>query len=233
MRALAGKTLYYKFGDEATGDFSPERTFLVPPLPGTQAARGNTRAILFDDLGRGSSDMTYTWYEYGRPAYATAMAVAAEIQAGQVDAVYHGGDISYAVGYLAVWDFYLDMMGPVSAGALYLTTVGNHESDWYNSASLYNNSDSGGECGILTTRLIPMPAPATTNAPWWSYEVGLMHFIGISTEHPYTIGSPQYLWLESDLKAIDRTRTPWVIFGGHRAMYLNSNYGGSPTSDIA
>jgi hypothetical protein len=110
--------------------------------------------------------------------------------------------------------------------------VGNHESDWYNSSTYFSNADSGGECGILTTRLIPMPAPATTNQPWWSYEVGLIHFIGISTEHEYTIGSKQYLWLEKDLKSIDRTKTPWVIFGGHRAMYLNSNYGGSVSSDI-
>jgi hypothetical protein len=68
--------------------------------------------------------------------------------------------------------------------------------------------------------------------PWFSYDVGLIHFVGMSTEHDYTIGSEQYLWLESDLEAVDRTVTPWIIFNGHRAMYLNSNYGGSKTSDI-
>ena len=61
--------------------------------------------------------------------------------------IYHGGDISYATGYLAVWDFYLDMISPMARSALYLTTVGNHESDWYNSASYFSNADSGGECG--------------------------------------------------------------------------------------
>ena len=67
---------------------------------------------------------------------------------------------------------------------------------------------------------------AQTNTPWWSYEVGLIHFVGISTEHNYTIGSDQWLWLEKDLKSVNREVTPWIIFGGHRAMYLNSNYGG-------
>jgi hypothetical protein len=62
--------------------------------------------------------------------------------------------------------------------------------------------------------------------------VGLIHFVGMSTEHDYTIGSAQYLWIEQDLMNLDRTKTPWVIFGGHRAMYINSNYGGSVTSDI-
>jgi len=80
--------------------------------------------------------------------------------------------------------------------------------------------------------LMPMPSPATTNEPWWSYDVGLLHLVGMSTEHNFTIGSPQYLWLEADLAAVNRSVTPWVIFGGHRAMYINSNYGGAATSDI-
>lgn len=53
----------------------------------------------------------------------------------------------------------------------------------------------------------------------------------MSTEHDYTIGSEQYLWLEADLASVDRTVTPWIIFGGHRAMYLNSNYVDGVTSD--
>jgi hypothetical protein len=236
MKAVAGSKLYYVFGDDATNDYSDQHTFWAPPLPGvSKNADGTvrpTRAILYDDLGRGSSDTTYTWNEYGRPAMETMQAVAADINAGQVDVIYHGGDISYATGYLAVWDFFMDMISPVAGSVLYLSTVGNHETDWYDSASLYSNGDSGGECGVLTTTLLPMPAPATTNKPWWSYEVGMFHFVGMSTEHDYTIGSEQYLWLENDLKSVDRTVTPWLIFGGHRAMYLNSDYGGSETSDI-
>jgi hypothetical protein len=53
----------------------------------------------------------------------------------------------------------------------------------------------------------------------------------MSTEHDYTIGSEQYQWLVHDLESVDRTITPWIIFGGHRPMYINSNYGGSVTSD--
>jgi hypothetical protein len=54
----------------------------------------------------------------------------------------------------------------------------------------------------------------------------------MSTEHNYTIGSPQWLWLKNDLENVDRAITPWIVFGGHRAMYLNSDYGGKETSDI-
>lgn len=59
----------------------------------------------------------------------------------------------------------------------------------------------------------------------------MIHFVGMSTEHDYTIGSEQYEWLVNDLASVDRTITPWIIFGGHRPMYINSNYAGSVTSD--
>jgi len=232
MKALANQQVFYSFGDKATDDFSSEFVLHVPPLAGTQPPSRPTTVVLFDDLGRGATDQSYTWNEYGRPSINTSMAVGALVSAGKIDAIYHGGDISYATGYLAVWDFYLEMTVPMTSGVIYLTTVGNHESDWSNSASYYSNSDSGGECGVLATQLIPLPAPATTNEPWWSYDVGLIHFVGISTEHNYTRGSKQYDWLEHDLATVNRSVTPWVVFGGHRAMYINSNYGGVDTSDI-
>ena len=132
-----------------------------------------------------------------------------------------------------MWDFFLDMLVPMSASTVYLTTVGNHESDCPHTATLYETqNDSGGECGVLATALLPMPDPAVTDKPWWSYDVGLIHFVGMSSEHDYSIGSEQYLFLEKDLGSVDRAKTPWVIFGGHRAMYLNSNYGDGVSSDI-
>lgn len=221
--------IYYRFG--VTNDLSKEYRLRLPPQPGKQPPDRPTTVILYDDMGRGSLDMSYTWNEYGRPSLYTAMAVGAEVANGGVDAVYHGGDISYATGYLAVWDFFLDMISPIASGAIYLTIVGNHESDWPYSASFYYGTDSGGECGWATTTLIPLPAPAQTNTPWWSYNVGLIHFVGLSTEHNYTTGSPQWLWLQNDLANVNRDITPWVIFGGHRAMYLNSDYNSGFSSD--
>lgn len=133
------------------------------------------------------------------------------------------GDISYANGNLPEWQFFLDMISPISGGSLYFTTVGNHESDWPDSASNPGyGTDSGGECSVVATSLVPMPAPATTNEPWWSYDVGLFHLVGMSTEHNFTVGSPQYTWLEADLRAVNRSVTPWILFSGHRPMYVAS-----------
>lgn len=186
--ALANTRVYYVFGDSATDDWSKEHVLFLPPLPGTQPPSRPTTVILYDDLGRGSLDMSYTWNEYGRPSILTTMAVGAEVGAGLVDMVYHGGDISYATGYIAVWDFFLDMLSPVAGSVVYLTTVGNHgtsfmivlvlgtvtnlsfaESDAPNSDSYYTGNDSGGECGVVATNLIQMPAPASTNQPWYIF----------------------------------------------------------------
>ena len=103
MVAMSNRKIYYTFGDANTNDFSREYVFNVPPVRGSQPRTRPTRVILYDDLGRGSSDDSYTWNEYGRPSYATALAVGAEAAAGMIDAVYHGGDISYSSGYSAVW----------------------------------------------------------------------------------------------------------------------------------
>jgi hypothetical protein len=66
----------------------------------------------------------------------------------------------------------------------------------------------------------------------WSYDVGMIHFVGMSTEHNFTAGSEQFIWLENDLKNVNRSKTPWVVFGGHRPMYINSDWGGSIDSDL-
>ena len=68
--------------------------------------------------------------------------------------VFHGGDISYARGYEAVWDFWLNMISPLASRVLYMTTIGNHEADWTNGNTLYGVEDSGGECDVSSTYLL-------------------------------------------------------------------------------
>lgn len=43
-----------------------------------------------------------------------------------------------------------------------------------------------------------------------------MHFTVMSTEHFFGPGSQQHLWLEADLAAVNRSRTPWLLLVGHR-----------------
>lgn len=146
MKALANSNIYYIFGDELTNDFSKEFKLHIPPLPGTQPPSRPTTVILFGDLGRGSTDEAATWNNIGccESSVFTSQSLAPRVQAEEIDMIFHNGDISYASGYISVWDFYMDMNSPVASGVPYLTTVGNHETDWYENSYIVDN-DSGGE----------------------------------------------------------------------------------------
>lgn len=55
---------------------------------------------------------------------------------------------------------------------------------------------------------------------WYSFEYGSVHFTVISTEHDLQPGSTQHEWLVHDLASADRCRTPWLVVGLHRPMYV-------------
>lgn len=82
-------------------------------------------------------------------------------------------------------------------------------------------ADSGGECGVMLARRFMMPASARADNPpfWYGFDYGSVHFTAISTEHDLQPGSPQYAWLEAELAAVDRCRTPWLVLLLHRPMY--------------
>lgn len=54
-------------------------------------------------------------------------AMAAEVASGNVDSIFHIGDISYATGFLVEWDYFLHLINPVASQVSYMTAIGNHE----------------------------------------------------------------------------------------------------------
>jgi len=114
--------------------------------------------------------------------------------------------------------------------------IADHESDAPGSSSwsYYGPAnDSGGECGVVTATLFPLPAPASASAPYYSFASGPVVYVALSTEHDFTVGSKQLTWLDATLEAVDRAVSPFVIVSMHRPMYINSDYGASvPTGDV-
>ncbi len=53
----------------------------------------------------------------------------------------------------------------------------------------------------------------------YSFDYGAIHFVIMSTEHDFMESSPQYAFIARDLASVDRSKTPWIVFGGHRPMY--------------
>ena len=123
-----------------------------------------------------------------------------------------------------------------AAQTVYLASYGNHESlaPGSSSWSYYGPAnDSGGECGVVTSTLFPLPAPASFRAPYYAFASGPVFLVALSSEHDFTAGSAQLAWLDATLAAVDRAATPFVIVSLHRPMYINSNYGADvPTGDV-
>jgi hypothetical protein len=138
------------------------------------------------------------------------------------DLVLHIGDIAYATGYSAKWDIFMSSIEPVASYVPYMTLEGNHERDWPGTGTYFNGRDSGGECGIPTEARFRMPGAKA--GQWYSFNQGNVHFVMINTEFETSPGSPQYTWMENDLSKVDRRVTPWVIFNGHRPMYVAHGY---------
>lgn len=144
----------------------------------------------------------------------------------------HIGDISYAVGFQGEWDQFLEQISPIARTIPWMTAIGNHEYGY--SGSWIPGSDSGGECGIPYSQYFRMPAPADTGSaasPWYTFQYGPVRFVVMSTEHDFTAGSVQLTWLTKTMEANDRQATPWLVFSGHRPMYIDSDWNGSPYSD--
>lgn len=64
----------------------------------------------------------------------------------------------------------------------------------------------------------------STSLHFYSWEARLTHFVFLQTncyvhQHMYWLLPIQFGWLQRDLAAVDRKRTPWVVVVGHRSMY--------------
>ncbi|XP_019185812.1 PREDICTED: nucleotide pyrophosphatase/phosphodiesterase-like [Ipomoea nil] len=218
MTGLEPSTTYtYTYGSDSSG-WSNKITFKTPPAGGSD----EVRFLAFGDMGKTPRDRSAE--HYTQPgALSVVKALVQEVSLGKVDSIFHIGDISYATGFLVEWDYFLHLITPIASRISYMTAIGNHERDYVGTGSVYKLPDSGGECGIPYETYFPMPTPAK-DKPWYSIEQGSVHFTVISTEHSWYKNSEQYEWMKRDMSAVDRARTPWLIFTGHRPMY--SSYTG-------
>jgi len=132
-----------------------------------------------------------------------------------IDAILLSGDLSYADGYDPLWDSFGRMVQPLASRIPIMCTDGNHE------------VGAGVETRVSYNARYTMPyrqSGSSSNA-YWSRDIGPVHVIALSS---YTSSDPtafQYQWLDDDLQAVDRTRTPWIIVMMHVPWYhSNTNH---------
>jgi hypothetical protein len=218
-----GVTYYYIVGDNKYG-WSKEFSFSGPRLPDPSQM---TRVVAYGDMGNGMVDGSLQHWEQ-QASLDTTRQIYKHIN--DTDVLFHIGDISYAVGYAGEWDEFFDQISPIASCIPYMVSIGNHERDYPGSDSYFDGKDSGGECGVPYERRFFMPRPSL-DQPWYSVSYGNIHFILMSTEHDWSKGSDQAIFLEHQLLLVNRSQTPWLVFAGHRPMYVDSVENLYPSSD--
>lgn len=86
---------------------------------------------------------------------------------------------------------------------------------------------SHGERGTINRVIVRTQWGMYFKTTWWNnlidiyrygFDFGCIHVVMMSTEHDYRNTSKQYSFLVSHFETINRTKTPWLIFSGHRSI---------------
>jgi len=221
---------YYQAGDDAAG-WSEELSFVTAP---TDSQYPLTIAII-GDMGTYNSENSI----------ALLNKWASE---GSMDFVWHLGDISYADddfthhpfenNYENVWNSYMNSVQGFTAKYPYMVLPGNHEAECHSPACQVSIKQSRMFANFTAyNHRFKMPYTESDGAlnMWYSFNVGPVHFVNIDTETDFpnapiddynlftTNGGfgDQLSWLDTDLSLASSSRSshPWVLVGGHRAMY--------------
>lgn len=220
---LPGQKYCYRYGGD--DEWSDTHRFTQP------SQTYPFSAIAYGDEGQSTTDGTTIEQDmpYSRATADLTLSLLEDDPTTQL--VVHFGDISYARGYAADWDIFTHMNRGVLSRAPYAVSVGNHEADYPHSSSYQNGSESGGECGVPVQLQFPAPQPAL-NKPWYWFTSGPLFIFMMSTEHDFRMGSEQYEYIRDTLTTkVDRSLTPWVIFTGHRPMYIDSTNNSTGNGD--
>lgn len=202
---VPGAVYEYAVGDPGRG-WSPARNFTAPRAPRAgRAAAPYTLAVL-GDLGQTADSAD------------TLAALAARglggPGAGSIQSVLNVGDLSYADGFQPRWDAFGRLVSGLAARVPMQVIEGNHEEEL-----------AGGRPGFTAyTHRYATPSNASgSHTPlYYSYDLPAAHVIMLGTYADWGPDSAQRSWLASDLAALDRGRTPWLIVGMHAPWYSSN-----------
>jgi hypothetical protein len=132
------------------------------------------------------------------------------------DSVLYAGDLAYNLddrGGDNGNDF-MNIMQPIASRKPLHCVVGNHE-EYFNFTSF--------KARFAVYKSTLSKNSGSNNLFWYSFDDDLVHFVNINTElFQYGGADPQtqYAWLEADLAAVDRSKTPWLVVQGHKNAFM-------------
>lgn len=128
--------------------------------------------------------------------------------------------------FTEVGDVFMRLIEGISSRLPYMTSVGNHEID-DDTFAHYRHRFS----------MPNTPWPTPVNQMWYSWNIGLVHFISYSSEVFFSPENGENIpkqreWLLRDLQMANKNRNqqPWIIAYGHRPMYCSNADGDDCTS---
>ncbi|KAK1295223.1 putative inactive purple acid phosphatase 27 [Acorus calamus] len=192
-------------------------SFKAPPYPGQNSLQ---RVIVVGDIGKAERDGSNEYENYQPGSLNTTDTLIRDLD--NYDIVFHIGDMPYSNGFLSQWDQFTEMVSPISSRVPYMVASGNHERDWPNSGSFYENEDSGGECGVPAETTYYVPAENRANF-WYVADYGMFRFCVGDTEHDWREGTEQYAFIERCFATANRHKQPWLVFAAHRVLGYSSN----------
>ncbi|KAH8251963.1 hypothetical protein KR026_000124 [Drosophila bipectinata] len=181
---------------------------------------GWSSVFQFRTVPEASADWSPSLAIYGDMGNENAQSLARlqeETQRGMYDAIIHVGDFAYDMNTedARVGDEFMRQIESVAAYLPYMVVPGNHEEK-------FNFSNYRARFSM----------PGGTENMFYSFDLGPVHFIGISTEAYYFLNYGvktlvfQYEWLRQDLAKANlpenRRERPWIVLYGHRPMYCSN-----------
>ena len=189
------ETYYYSVGDgNKWSDVMSFRTF-------DQESQALTYAVI--------ADMDFEQND-------TVKQVNSLVDSGAIQAVIHSGDIGYADGFEPHWDVFMNHVQPIASRIPYMVTPGNHEF-WFNFSAykhrffMPGTIDEGGSGDNM----------------FFSWNLGYTHFIALNSETAVdtaNFAQDEIEWVQQNLAAVDRSKTPWIVAHFHRPMYCSSDH---------
>ena len=139
------------------------------------------------------------------------------------DAVLYVGDLSYADNHPLHdnnrWDTWGRFAERSAAYQPWIWTAGNHELDF------------APELGETTpfkpfAHRYPTPhrAAGSTEPFWYSVRLGSAHVVVLASYSAYGKYTPQWAWLQAELRRVDRKVTPWLVVLMHSPWYNSNGY---------
>lgn len=211
---------FYKVGhilENGSYVWEKDRNFTAAPFPGEDSLQ---QVIIFGDMGKGERDGSNEYNNFQPGSLNSTDRLVEDLD--NIDLIFHIGDICYANGYVSQWDQFTEQVESLASHVPYMIASGNHERDWPSTGSFYENTDSGGECGVLAQTMFNMPLKNREKF-WYSLDYGLFHFCIADSEHDWREGTEQYHFIEECLASADRLKQPWLIFAAHRVLGYSSD----------